>query len=65
MIIDQSNEGVLETLIVEGTVIFAENPINFDVKYFIVRKGNVIIGTESRPYTSDLTITLHGNYWDK
>ncbi len=53
-------------MIVEGTIIFAdEGDLTFDVTYFIVRKGNVIIGTELNPYQSNLTLTLHGNYFGK
>lgn len=66
MIVDISSVNYINALVVEGTIYFADNgPLDFHVKYFIVRLGRVIIGTEEKPYTSDLTITLYGNYWDK
>lgn len=27
--------------------------------------GILSIGTETTPYTNDLTITMHGNYWGR
>jgi len=51
---------------VEGGLIFADNQaLTFDARYIVVRKGTFSIGTETTPYSNDLTITLHGNYWDK
>jgi hypothetical protein len=46
-------------------VIFSDaTPLTFDVMYFIVRHGALIIGTEDTPYQNTLTLTFHGNFED-
>jgi len=61
--IDKSPE--LNLIIVEGSLIFAPdaNPNHertFDAHYIFVNKGYMEVGTEEYPYTSKLTITMHG-----
>ena len=34
---------------------------SFDAHYIMVRNGTMEVGTEEYPYTSKLTITMHGN----
>lgn len=48
-------------------MVFADigSDIDFHVRYFINRKSELIIGTERTPYTSNLTITLYGDLFDK
>jgi len=50
LIVDSSTP-VLNAVIVEGTIIWAdEGDYTFDAYYIIIRGGNFIIGTESHPY---------------
>lgn len=67
LLIDKSPFGVLNAIVVEGVLLFAENAngINLDARYIFVRHGRLIIGTEATPYTSKLVITMHGNIYDK
>lgn len=62
MIVDASTP-ILNAVIVEGTIIWAdEGDYTFDAYYLIVRGGRLIIGTESQPYQHKLVITMHGEY---
>ena len=36
--------------------------MTFDAYFLIVRGGRLIIGTETKPYTHKLVITMHGSY---
>lgn len=47
-------------------MVFADNKaLTFDAHNIIVKSGSFIIGSDDVPYTNDLTITMHGNFWDK
>lgn len=55
---------VLSAIIVEGGLYFFSNDeqdIELDAHYIYVDEGRLQIGTEDVPFTSKLTITLHGN----
>jgi len=67
IIVDESTPIYLNSVVVEGTIIFADlgTPLEFHAKYFIIRHGQFIAGIQAKPYTSELTITLYGNYWDR
>ena len=65
--IDRSPE--INAIIVEGSLIFAPDadPNHerfFDAHYIFVNGGNLEVGTEEFPYTSKLTITMHGHLSD-
>jgi len=50
LIVDQSTP-ILRTVIIEGTIIFADDAaLEFNTHYLIIRKGTIIIGTEDKPY---------------
>lgn len=52
-------------MICEGNLIFADNiDMEFHANYILIRRGKLIIGTTAAPYSSNLVISLHGNYWD-
>jgi hypothetical protein len=62
--VDKTDE--LNLVMVEGSIIFApEEDDNherfFDARYIFLHKGYMEVGTEEFPYTSKLTITMHGN----
>jgi hypothetical protein len=53
-------------VLVEGALIFAPdaNPLHqrfFDAGYIFVSGGYMEVGTEAFPYTSKITITMHGD----
>ena len=53
-------------MIVEGSLIFpsSSDPNHhrtFDAHYIMINGGYMEVGTEEFPYTSHLTITMHGN----
>ena len=54
-------------ILVEGALIFAPHPSNplhqrtFDAGYIFVNGGYMEVGTEVNPYTSKITITMHGD----
>lgn len=65
LIVDASTP-VLNAVIVEGTIIWAdEEDYTFDAHFLIVRGGRLIIGTENKPYQHKLVITMHGEIEDK
>lgn len=70
LLVDVDSTPELNAILVEGTLIFAPNETDpnhhrtFDARYIYVREGLMQVGTEERPYTSRLTITLHGNVRD-
>ena len=69
LLIDVDSTPKLNALIVEGSLIFApdEDPNHhrtFDAHYVMVQGGYFEAGTESFPYTSRLTITMHSNVAD-
>lgn len=62
------NTPLMNTILVEGTILF-DSSLNKDIEvkaeYIIIMGGQFIAGTEAKPYTGRLTITLYGNYWGK
>ncbi len=53
-------------VLVEGALIFAphldpNHQRNFDAGYIFIKGGYMEVGTEEHPYTSKLTITMHGD----
>lgn len=63
--VDIDRSPILNAVIVEGSIIFApETDPNherfFDAKYIFVSGGLMEVGTEEFPYTSKITITMHG-----
>ena len=56
----------LGAVLVEGSLIFlsdidANHQRTFDAEYVYLNGGYMEVGTETAPYTSKLTITMHGN----
>jgi hypothetical protein len=66
LLVDIDESPVLNAIIVEGSLIFAPDDLDsshqrtFDAYYIITQNGYIEIGTEDEPYTSYLTITMHG-----
>lgn len=51
----------LKAVNVEGTLIFEDDgEKTFEADFIFVLGGRLQIGTEEKPYTNKLTITLHG-----
>ena len=53
-------------VLVEGALIFTPHPdpthiSSFDAGYIFIKGGYMEVGTEEHPYTSKLTITMHGD----
>ena len=67
LLVDVDRTPVLNLVYVEGSITFAPNETSsthqryFDANYIFVNKGTMEVGTEEYPYTSKLTITMHGN----
>lgn len=66
LLVDVDSTPVLSFISVSGAMIFApdDDPTHertFDATYVIVNGGYLEIGTEEFPYTSKLTITMHGD----
>ena len=57
----------LVAIIVEGSLIFPPNDDDpthhrtFDAEYIMIQYGYMEVGTEENPYTSRITITMHGD----
>lgn len=65
LLVDQSTPN-LKTIIVEGSIIFAdEQEMVIETGSIIVNFGVFRAGTEKVPYTNKLTFLLHGGYYDK
>jgi hypothetical protein len=65
LLVDIDSTPVLNLVIVEGSIIFApdadpEHERFFDAYYIFVTGGLMEVGTEEFPYTSKITITMHG-----
>jgi G8 domain len=65
LFVDVDSTPVLNLVLVQGSLIFAPNSNpnhqrNFDARYIFVNGGYMEVGTEKYPYTSKLTITMHG-----
>lgn len=66
LLVDVDSTPILDAILVEGSLIFApdDDPTHqrtFDASYIMVKGGYMEVGTEDFPYTSKLTITMHGN----
>jgi len=64
--VDVDRTPELNLIMVEGSIIFAPdaNPDHerfFDARYIFLNNAYMEVGTEEFPYTSKLTITMHGN----
>lgn len=64
--VDADSTPELNLIMVEGALIFApdSDPMHeryFDARYIFLNRGYMEVGTEEHPYTSKLTITMHGN----
>ena len=64
--VDVDRTPELNLIMVEGSLIFApEANANherfFDARYIYLKDAYMEVGTEEFPYTSKLTITMHGN----
>lgn len=69
LLVDVDKTEILNAIIVEGSIIFApESNSNheryFDARYIFLRNGSMEVGTEEFPYTSKITITMHGGLYD-
>ena len=70
LLVDIDRSPVINAIIVEGSLIFqpVDNDPNhhrhFDASYIFVTGGKMEVGTEQFPYTSKITITMHGNITD-
>lgn len=66
LLVDIDRSPVINAIIVEGSIIFqpVEDDPNhhryFDASYIFVTGGKMEVGTEQFPYTSKITITMHG-----
>mmetsp|Transcript_22265 Transcript_22265/g.16726 ORF Transcript_22265/g.16726 Transcript_22265/m.16726 type:complete len:204 (-) Transcript_22265:555-1166(-) len=66
LLVDVDSTPVLNYVLVEGSLIFApdsdpDHHRTFDATYIVVHGGYMEVGTEEFPYTSKLTITMHGD----
>jgi hypothetical protein len=67
LLVDIDHTPKLNAVLVEGSLIFPPHPTNkkhqrnFDARYVFVKGGYMEVGTEEHPYTSKITITMHGN----
>jgi len=69
LLVDVDSTPLLKAIIVEGTIIFApeldpNHHRTFDAMYIFVQHGRFEAGTPEFPYTSKLTITMHGSVDD-
>jgi G8 domain/IPT/TIG domain len=69
LLVDIAHSPLIDTIDVEGTLIFAPdaNPNavrTFDFSYMMINGGTLEIGTEDFPYTSKLVLTMHGLPYD-
>lgn len=66
LFVDVDETPVLDLIMVEGSLIIAPDPNPnherfIDAHYIFLHKGYMEVGTEEHPYTSKLTITMHGD----
>lgn len=69
LLVDVDTTPELNAIVIEGTMIFAphadpDHERFFDARYIFVNNGTLEVGTEEFPYTSKLTITMHGTVLD-
>jgi len=67
LLVDVNSVPQLSFVLVEGALLFAPHPTDpthqrtFDAGYIFVNGGYFEVGTEEFPYTSKITITMHGD----
>ena len=67
LLVDVDTVPQLSFILVEGALLFAPHPTNenhertFDAEYIFINEGYMEVGTEQFPYTSKITITMHGD----
>lgn len=69
LLFDIDKSPKLQAVLVMGSLIFlpssdATHHRTFDARYIFVKGGRMEVGTEEFPYTSKITITLHGKITD-
>jgi hypothetical protein len=69
LLVDVDRTPWIYAIVVEGSLIFAPSTDSshertFDANYIFVNGGTLEAGTEDFPYTSKLTITMHGSISD-
>ena len=70
LLVDIDFSPVLNLVIVDGgSIIFPPNSDpnhkrTFDAHYIFINNGYMEVGTEAEPYTSKITITMHGKKYD-
>jgi hypothetical protein len=69
LLVDVDSTPLLTAVVIDGSLIFAPelDPTHhrfFDAKYIFVNGGLMEVGTEEFPYTSKVTITMHGSVTD-
>lgn len=69
LLVDSTKVPRLSFVLVEGSLIFAPDASashhrTFDCGYIFVKGGYMEVGTEENPYTSKITITMHGTVSD-
>lgn len=60
LLIDTSPPELL-LFLVQGEAVFDNQDLAFDATYIFVYGGTLQAGTEEKPFTNKLTITLHGD----
>lgn len=68
LLVDIDKSPLINAIDVEGSLVFPpgdypEHQRTFDANIIIVKGGTLEIGTEDFPYTSKLTITMHGELY--
>ena len=69
LLIDIDQSPIINAIICEGSLLFVpesdpEHHRYFDANYIFVTGGKMEVGTEEFPYTSKITITMHGSIDD-
>jgi len=68
--VDIDDSPQVNLVLVEGGLIFAPHLTDenhqryFDAHFIMIRGGYMEVGTEEFPYTSKITITMHGDLYD-
>ena len=66
LLVDVDRTPKLKAVLVEGSLLFMPHPTDkdhqrhFDAMYVFVKGGYMEVGTPNFPYTSKLTLTMHG-----
>lgn len=69
LLVNVNSTPELQLVMVEGSIIFPSDPNPnheryFDANWIYIHRGYMEVGTEEHPYTSQLTITMHGGLYD-